>query len=115
MKALYDRHGQVYAWLDKSTGRVMDRGGQHVALIRGDNVYDYHGRHLGWWDGDHFRDQRGAVALCQSGARGLGVVPPLPALPPLPPLAALPPLPSLPELPPLRPLNLLGWAPNVPF
>jgi hypothetical protein len=23
MKALYDRQGQVYAWLHKSTGRVM--------------------------------------------------------------------------------------------
>jgi hypothetical protein len=52
----------------------------------------------------------GGVVVWLSGARGLGVIPPLPSLPPLPPLPSLEPLRPLPSLPPLRPINTLGWS-----
>jgi hypothetical protein len=109
MKALYDRHGQVYAWLQKATGLVMDRQGRHVALIRGGNVHDYQGRHLGWWDGDHVRDR----SVRELRQEGLGVMVPLPALP----IAVTPCVAtafSLPELPPLRPLSS-GTTPIATF
>jgi hypothetical protein len=115
MEALYDPLGEVYAWLDERASRIVDRRGQHVAVIRGDRVHDYQGRHLGWWDSDHFRDRSGAVALFKQGARGMGVIPPIPALPPIPPLPALAPLAALPALPPLRPLNRMAWAEGLPF
>ena len=85
MDPLFDRSGQVYGWLDMSAGRIMDRRGRHVALIRDGKVHDYRGKHLGWWDGDHFRDRTGAVAVYERGASGLGFLAPLPALPPIPP------------------------------
>lgn len=115
MEALYDSRGQVYAWLDQRNARIMDRGGRPVALIRGDKVHGYNGRHLGWWDNDHLRDSTGSVALYKRGARGLGVIPPLPALPPLPPMPVMAPLPTIPALPPLRPFNRTAWANRMPF
>lgn len=115
MEPLYDRSGQVYGWLDKAAGRIMDRRGRHVAHISDDNVYDYRGRHLGWWDRDHLRDRNGAVALYERDAAGLGVSQPFPAFAPLPPMPTFPPLPALPALPPLRPFNRMAWSGQMPF
>jgi len=115
MTPLYDRHGHVYAWLDKPNGRIFGLDGKHRALIRGDRVHDYRGRHLGWWEGDHFRDRRGAVGLFERGAQGLGVIPPIPRIPPIPPMRALPPLPGLPTLPSIRPIKQMQWAAELPF
>ena len=115
MTPLYDQSGRARAWLDKVAGRILDLSGRHVAVIYDDRVHDYRGRHLGWWDTDHLRDATGAVALYESGAGGMGLIPPVPQLPPLPPLPALPPLPSLPALAPLRPLNRLAWSSRSSF
>lgn len=115
MNPLYDRSGQVYAWVDKAAGRITDLTGRHVAHISSNNVYDYRGRHLGWWDRDHLRDRDGAVALYERDAADLGVFKPFPAFAPFRPLPTFAPMPALPALPSLRPFNRMAWSSQLPF
>lgn len=48
MEPLYDCGGQVYAWLQLQSGRIISRKGQHVAFLVGQNVYSWQ---AGTWDG----------------------------------------------------------------
>src|SRR5437868_11485757 len=63
MQPLHDRTGQVYAWLDIKTEHILDLGGRPIAFIVGDSVYDWSGRHIGWWQDGHMRDNGGAVVV----------------------------------------------------
>lgn len=108
MNPLYDSRGKVIAFL-RDNRRIIDLRGKSLAWIRGDDVYDYRGQHLGWWIRDHMRGPDGGVIVWLRGASP-GVMLPLPNLPPLPPLPELEPLRPLPSLPPLRPLNTMNWS-----
>ena len=57
MEAIYDRHGDVVAWL--SENRIFDMSGAAIALIEGDNVFSFPGKHLGVIDRGYFRDHAG--------------------------------------------------------
>jgi hypothetical protein len=88
---------------------MINTSGRSIAWIRGADVYDYAGRHLGWWHTDHMRERDGAVSVWLRGARP-GVMLPIPRIPPIPPIATIEPLRPLPQLPPLRPINRMGWS-----
>jgi hypothetical protein len=105
---LFDSVGRAVAFL-RDDARVISLTGQHVAWIRGQHIYDYQGRHRGWWYGDHARGPDGGVMVWLRNAR-LGIVRPIPQIPPIPPIPAIPPLRPLPSLPPLKPLKRMGWS-----
>jgi hypothetical protein len=85
LKAIYDKSGRLIGWAGHN-GRLMNRNGGSAFWINQDgNVYDYGGRHAGWWEGDHWRGPDGGIIGWQSGATRLGVTPPLAELPPLAP------------------------------
>lgn len=108
MRPLYDKRGGVIAFLGENN-RIVDLRGRSIAWIRDDNVYNYNGRHLGWWLRDHMRGPDGGVMVWLRGASP-GVMLPIPRLPPMPPLPELEPLRPLPNLPPLRPMRSLSWS-----
>ena len=101
MEPLYDRRGQVYAWLRSNEGQIINRQGRHVAFIVNGNVYAYHrSQHLGWWDEGHMRDHRGAVVVFTKDATGLIVGKPgLAGVPGVPGIAGVPGRPGLPGTP----------------
>lgn len=110
MKPLYDHRGQVVAFLSNN-GRIISRAGESLAWIHQNrNVYDYQGRHLGWWERDHMRGPDGGVVIWLTEVQDLGVIPPVPAVPPIAPIATVEPLRPLPSLPPVPPLRSLGWS-----
>ena len=45
MEPIFDRHGQVIAWLND--GVVFDRNNQYRAFVRDGAIYTYPGRYLG--------------------------------------------------------------------
>jgi hypothetical protein len=116
MEPLFERHGQVYAWLRSETGDIFSRSGQPVAFSVDGSVYSYHrSAHLGWWDEGHMRDHRGAVVVSTRDATGLIVGNPgLAGIPGMPGLAGLPGRPGLPGVPG-RPANAGAWASRMPF
>lgn len=116
MEPLFDRRGQVYAWLRPTTGDIFSFGGQPVAFIVNGSVYSYRrSAHLGWWDDGHMRDRRGAVVVFARDATGLIVGKPgLAGVPGIPGLAGLPGRPGLPGVPG-RPGNAGAWASEMPF
>lgn len=115
MEPLYGRSGEVYAWLEVETGRIINTRGKHLAFLGGDSVYSWSGRHVAWWHGDHARDHDGKVIVFTRRARGLGpVLPALGALPARPQLAAVPPKPTR-GTKPGQPGISKSWALTLPF
>jgi len=104
MEALYDSSGRVYAWLDEG-GRILGLGGNHLAFIEGDSVYDWHGQHVGWWGNGHIRDNAGAVAVFSGDADNLGVVKPVKAVKPVQPVKAVAPVKPVKAVKPVRPVG----------
>ena len=103
---LHARSGEVYAWLDRGTGRIIGVRGAHLAFINGDGVYNWRGQHVGWWHDDHIRDQAGRVALFLRRAKGLGPV--------LPRIAPAPRKPDCLEGP-AKAEPISAWTPAAPF
>jgi len=105
---VYDRHGVTVAFLvDRE--RFMSLNGRAIAWLRGSDVYDYRGNHLGWWDADHLMGHDGGVAAWLRGA-ALRVIRPIPRIPPIPPVPAIPPIRPIPAIPPIRPIPRRGWS-----
>ena len=69
MEPLYDQSGEVYSWITRQTGRIVDLLGRHVAFVEGENVYNWGGQHIGWWQKRHIRNHDGDVALFLHRAR----------------------------------------------
>lgn len=115
MEPIYDAKGKVYGWVDRQTGRIINLRGKHVAFVDGDSVFSWNGKHIGWWQNDHIRNQSGQVAVFLRGASGLGpAIPALAATPARPAIAAVPARPAL-SARPARSARKTSWAPLVPF
>jgi hypothetical protein len=115
VKAIYDKSGRLIGWVGPN-GRLMNRNGGSAFWINQDgNVFDYGGRHAGWWEGDHWRGPDGGIVGWQSGATTLDVTPPLAELPPLPPFPMLElPRPAA-ELARAKPVRRPAWSAYAPL
>jgi hypothetical protein len=110
LKALYDRFGKAVAFLGDNR-RILDLRGGSLAWINGSgSVYDYSGRHMGWWQDGHMRDRNGAVSMFLPEATNLGVIPPIVSIPPIPPIPSIEPIRPIPAIPPIKPINRMSWA-----
>lgn len=107
MEPIYNRQGQVIAWLNDSN--ICHLNGAHAAVINGENVYGQRGQHLGIFKGCLFRDHQGGVVGFESGATG-GPILPIPLIPPIPPIPSIPPIPAIPSIPPITAIPSLGWS-----
>jgi len=110
MEPLFDRNGQVVAWLDGQN--IHNLNGSHAAVLSGKgmkNVNNHQGQHLGVFKNGLFRDHQGGVVAFCRGATG-GPVLPVPAAPPKPPAPRVPPVPGVPAAPPGPPVPQLGWG-----
>ncbi len=114
MEALYDRSGRVYAWLDEN-GRIISLRGNHLAFIDDDSVYNWRGKHIGWWRYGHIRESSGAVAVFTADATNLGVVRPVRQVKPVKPVKAIAPVRPVKSVKPVRPVRKLAWAQSIPF
>jgi hypothetical protein len=115
MTTLYEQHGKVYAWLDLESGRIYGLNGQNLAFIDDDSVYDWRGKHVGWWQEDHIRDRQGAVALFMRNAGSIGVVKPVCSVAPVRPVKAVAPVRPVKSVRPVRPVRKLAWSARMPF
>ena len=109
MDAIYDRTGAAIAFLDGA--RIVSLQGASLAWVDGSgNVYDYDGRHLGWWRNGHLRGRDGGVVAWMRGATGLGVALPHARLPPPPPRRSHEPHRQTPASPPAQPGGKHAWS-----
>ena len=115
MEPLYDQSGEVYSWMTRQTGRIVDLLGRHVAFVEGENVYNWSGQHIGWWQKQHIRNHDGDVAVFLHRARDFGLIRPVLAMAPRQPTAQ--PIPTQPvRAPPLtKAACRLAWAQSMPF
>jgi hypothetical protein len=92
MTPIFDRTGQVVAWLKHA--HIYDLEGRHVGFVHGEHVFSNLGRHIGSQAGGFFRDHVGGAVAFQHDAMGGPVLPPL-AYPPAPPIPVYPRLPVI--------------------
>jgi hypothetical protein len=108
MKPIYNRHGQLVAWLNRTY--LHDLSGAQLWLFIGDGaVFTYKGRHVGGFTNGYFRDKDGhAIAFTKDASIG----PPLPVVmyPPIPPNPVFPKFPALALVPPLPPIDRFTWS-----
>ena len=109
MEALYDRAGNVVAFLTET--RFVSLQGVSLAwLDASGNVYDYDGRHLGWWRHGHMRGHDGGVVAWRRGATGVGLPLPPTRLPPPAPRREMEPPRHTPAMPPQQPGGKNAWS-----
>lgn len=108
MNPIYDRKGQVVAWL-RNDRDIYQLDGKHAAVIKNGNVYGHRGQHLGIFKKGLFRCHRGGAVAFLKGASG-GPMLPLPSISPIPPIPATPPIPAIPSIPPIPAIPSLGWS-----
>jgi 4-fold beta-flower domain-containing protein len=115
MEALYSESWDVYCWLDETSWRIISLRGNNLAFVAGNSVYNWHGRHIGWWQHGHMRDKKGAVALFTAGATMLGVVTPVRAVRPVQPVEQVPPVRPAKQVKPAKPDDQMAWSKQLPF
>lgn len=57
---LYNRFGKPIFRI-YSKGRIVTFGGKSVGFLQGDSLYNYHGKHIGWYSDGLIRDHYGQV------------------------------------------------------
>jgi|SRR5450759_3422662 len=107
MDPIFDRNGDVVAWL--SIDVIHDLNGVPVVFLNNRNVVSYGGAHLGFLDRGLFRDHDGDVVACLKGAHG-GPLLPVPHVPPIPPVSHVPPVPPVAPVPPIPSVASLDWS-----
>ena len=115
MEPLFDKNGRLHAWLQGGSDHIFSLTGEPLAFITWGNVYDWRGRHLGWWDQGHMRDYAGAVCVFTRDALGLIVAKPgLGGTPGFPGVRAVSGHPGI-QGAPSRPPNTAAWSETIPF
>src|SRR3989344_6727061 len=107
---IYDRFGRPQLILT-NTGRVIDFKGKSLVFLVESALYNYSGKHVGWYEGGIVRDLRGQVV-------GFGDSPhdfPHPILPirGINPIAAIPQIERIrpiPNIPYIKPIKSFGWS-----
>jgi hypothetical protein len=107
MEPIYDRRGQVVAWLEEED--IYHRNGAHAAVVNGENVYGHNGQHLGVFENGLLRDHSGGAVAFITGAEG-GPILPIPSISPIPPIPSIPPIRAIPSIPPIPAIPSLGWG-----
>jgi hypothetical protein len=107
---IYNRYGEPRLRLFDD-GRLIDFDGRSMGFLNADNLYNYNGQHVGWYEGGIMRDHDGlCVGFGEIVADIIHPLLPLKQLKPLPSLEELEPLRPLTSLSPLKPLKSFGWS-----
>lgn len=69
---LYDENGNAINYIDRSSGVVYTFDGEPVGYLKAKsnyyNIFNYKGKHLGWFEDGIVRDHQGEIAGFQKGA-----------------------------------------------
>ena len=107
--SLFDSDGSPVAYINmEDEMTIYSWSGKPVAYLEsssggGFNIYEFNGKHLGWFESGFMRDHDGKSAC---GTRNVVK----PKLEPLKKLKQLKPLKALTRLEPLRPIDKLSWS-----
>ena len=103
---LFDRYGTPVLQL-YNDGRFVDRHGRFVGVLSENNtVFNYNGKHKGWYEKGVLRDLKGfTTAFAKGASDSPSPIFPIPQIPPVPAIPAIPPVPAIHQIPNLKPIN----------
>lgn len=107
---IYDRYGKpILRLLDD--GRFVDFGGQNIGYLDGQDIYNYQGKHIGWYDKGIIRDHIGNCAgFGEEITATMAPFPPFKQIKPIPAITRIEPIRPIPQIPPIRPYDTFMWS-----
>ena len=107
---IFDKDGNPILILHKN-GRLVNFNGKSVGFLDGDSVFDYNGRHRGWFKNGVLRDHDGFCVGFTKRAKDSSVpVFPITKIPPIPSIAEIEPIRPIKSAKPIKPIKKLSWS-----
>jgi len=107
---IFNRYGEPRLRLFEN-GRFVDFDGRHIGFIKEENLYNYSGQYVGWYEGGIMRDHEG---FCVGFGENISDSPhPLLPLKRLKPISAIPeiePIRPMTQIPPIKPIKTFFWS-----
>ncbi len=114
-QVLYNRYGQPELLIIEGD-RLVDFHGQSAGFISGTSVYNYSGRHVGWFESGILRDHYGnVVGFTQNATDSPGPILPIPNIPPIPSIPSIEPIRPIESIPPIEPIKTFNWSDDTPI
>ena len=104
----YDRGGAPVAYCEDAE-HIYLFSGQPVAYIHGDAIYDFGGRHRGWFSDGWIRDTDGAAVMFTESCSG-GPMAPMRQMRPMKSMKTMLPMKTMRTMARMRPMNAMAWS-----
>lgn len=112
---IYNRFGRPELQIIDD-GRLVDFHGTSAGFIDGNSVYNYRGRHIGWFENGIFRDPSGnVVGFTPDVTDYPRPILPLTSIPPIPAIPSIEPIRPIESIPPIPPIKSFGWSTYTPI
>lgn len=107
---IYDRYGRpIYRLMNN--GRIVTFFGESVGFLKSDSLYNYEGKHVGWYSHGLIRDHQGqVVGFGQNVTDGIKPFLPFKQFKPFASLVGYEPYRPLTEFEPFRPFKSFYWS-----
>jgi len=107
---IYNRYGKPILRLLEN-GRFVTFEGLSVGFLDGDNLYNYNGDHVGWYENGIMRDDKGfCVGFGETVTDNMHPFFPFKQFKPFPGFVEFEPFRPFKSLPPFKPLKSFGWS-----
>jgi len=103
---IFDKRGEAVAYIDTSQDNTIYLwDGQPVAFLRGENVYENDGKHLGQLKNGRLNDHDGNCVGVLEGATSM-----LTQIPSIKGIKGIRPIRGIPEIPPIPAIPSMSWS-----
>jgi hypothetical protein len=108
LSEFFDRNGNAIAYIPDGENLYTWQG-KPVAFLRGDRIFNYRGKLIGWFQDGWFRDRQSKCMLFTPEAQG-GPVKPVRKVKPVKSVRSVRPVKPVTEVPPVQPVKTLSWS-----
>jgi hypothetical protein len=106
---IFNKHGNPSLILHQN-GHLISFSGKSVGFLDGDSVFDYNGRHRGWFEKGILRDHDGFCVGFLQGSRDISPLLPITKISSIPAIPEIEPIRPIKEIKPIKPIKQLNWS-----
>lgn len=115
LDVIYNRFGYPELRLLEN-GRFVTFGGKSAGFLRRESIYDYRGRHLGWFENGVLRDHWGnVIGFGESPSDYPSPIFPIKAIKPIASIVEIEQIRPIPQIPPIKPIKSFNWSVFTPI
>lgn len=112
---IYDRFGYPELRLLEN-GRLVTFQGHSAGFLKGDGVYNYNGKHVGWYENGILRDHFGnVVGFDENPTDYPSPILPIQFIKPIPAIEEVEQIRPVTQIPPIKPIKTFQWSVFTPI